>query len=238
MKSRRMYFAEILRNCAAAAMISLVAGCASEAPRPVPIPDKTVPAAFPDAEYRHAESLGKKVLRVDSDRSLVVIEVYRGGRLARLGHNHVVASHDVNGYVALDEGKADLYIPLDRLVVDETPLRAEAGFDTRPSREAIEGTRRNMLEKVLESERFPFALVHLDRTDNPSILNASITLHGVTQQYEVPVRIETQPDSIIVSGNLSFNQSDFGIVPFSVLGGALQVQDRLALRFRIFAERK
>jgi hypothetical protein len=35
---------------------------------------------------------------------------------------------------------------------------------------------------------------------------------------------------------MSFNQSDFGIVPFSVLGGALQVRDRLDLSFRIVAQ--
>jgi hypothetical protein len=35
---------------------------------------------------------------------------------------------------------------------------------------------------------------------------------------------------------MHFNQSDFGIVPVSVLGGAMQVQDRLDLQFRILAK--
>jgi hypothetical protein len=40
---------------------------------------------------------------------------------------------------------------------------------------------------------------------------------------------------MMVSGTMHFNQSDFGIVPYSVLNGALRVQDRLDLRFRIDA---
>ena len=33
--------------------------------------------------------------------------------------------------VAPDEGRADLWVPLDALMVDEPALRAKAGFDTR-----------------------------------------------------------------------------------------------------------
>jgi polyisoprenoid-binding protein YceI len=64
----------------------------------------------------------------------------------------------------------------------------------------------------------------------------SITLHGTTRTFEVPARIETTPNEIVVSGQMHFNQTDFGIVPFSVLNGALQVQDRLDMRFRIVAD--
>ena len=99
------------------------------------------------------------MFRVDPARSLLLIVVRRGGALAQFGHDHVVASHDVAGYIAPDEGRADLYVPLDALVVDEPALRAEAGFDTQPSAADIAGTRRNMLEKVLETSRHPYALI-------------------------------------------------------------------------------
>ena len=108
------------------------------------------PAEFPQGYYRQA--VGRRVSR-RSGESLVVIEVRRAGSLARLGHDHVVASHDVNGYVAPQEGRADLYVPLARLAVDEAALRAEAGFDTQPTESDIGGTRANMLEKVLEARQ-------------------------------------------------------------------------------------
>jgi hypothetical protein len=40
-----------------------------------------------------------------------------------------------------------------------------------------------------------------------------------------------------VSGKLAFNQSDFGITPYSLLGGAIAVKDGLELRFRVRAKR-
>jgi hypothetical protein len=41
--------------------------------------------------YLQLHAAGKPVLAVDTEKSLIVIEVHRGGRLARLGHEHIVA---------------------------------------------------------------------------------------------------------------------------------------------------
>lgn len=195
------------------------------------------PADFPEAHYRQAMAQGKNILRVDSARSLVVIQVYRAGTLARLGHDHIVASHHVSGFVSLEEGLADVYVQLEQLVVDEPGLRTEAGLETQPSPESIEGTRSNMLTKTLDSGQFPYALIHATRADvNHRTLNVSIKLHGVTRSFDVPVQVENIRNGIVVDGKMSFNQTDFGITPFSVLGGAIQVQDRVDLRFRIVAQ--
>ncbi|MGZ3236757.1 MAG: YceI family protein, partial [Burkholderiaceae bacterium] len=71
-----------------------------------------------------------------------------------------------------------------------------------------------------------------------STLRVAITLHGVTRNFEIPTQIETTPSRVSVAGRLTLNQTDFGIVPFSILGGAMQVQDRLDLRFRIIANQR
>ena len=215
----------------------LLAACA---PRVAEIPsiEGQRPASFPEQEYQRAAAQGRQVFRVDPGLSLVVIEVRRAGSLARLGHDHVVASHDVHGYVLPDAGRADLYVPLDRLVVDEPELRAEARFDTQPSADAIAGTRRNMLEKVLEVERFAvaqIAVVPVDTKGSEAVVNASITVHGVTRAMQVPVKIERSVDEIAISGRLTLVQTDFAMRPFSILGGAVQVQDALDVRFRIRA---
>jgi hypothetical protein len=221
-----------------AAAVALLSGCAPSAPT-LDVAAPSLGSGFPDAWYRQAQANGVKVLRIDPLRSLLAIEVRRGGALAALGHDHVVASHDVRGYVAPDQGRADLAIPLLRLSVDEPELRKQAGFETQPSAEAVDGTRRNMLDKVLEAERFPLALVRIERNAergaDPAMLRVTITLREVSREYQVPAKIEIVPDGMVVSGQMDFKQSDFGIVPFSVLGGALRVQDRLDLRFRIHA---
>lgn len=221
---------------AAAFAVALVSACA-QLPLPEPA-GRQAPADFPEAYYRQAQAQGKAVFRVDPAQSLVVIEARRGGSLARIGHDHVVASHDVAGYIAPEEGRADLYVALERLVVDEPGLRAESGFETQPSESDIEGTRRNMLEKVLEAEQFPFARVRVNGIDSGAgRLDVAITLHGTTRDLKIPAQIESGNREIGVSGRLEVNQTDFGIAPFSILGGAIQVQDRLVLRFRIRARR-
>ena len=58
-------------------------------------------------------------------------------------------------------GRADPYIALPELTVDESALRAQAGLDTRPGASDIAGTRSNMLDKVLELQQFPFALIRV-----------------------------------------------------------------------------
>jgi len=170
----------------------------------------------------------------------VVITVRRGGSLARLGHDHVVASHAVQGWMAPDVGRADLWVPLADLSVDEPALRAEAGLDTQPSASDIVGTRANMQDKVLDVQEHPYALIHVasvDRTPPGVRLNLALTLRGVTRTFTVPALVQADAQTMEVGGGFEFNQSDFGIVPFSILGGAIQVQDRLSLRFRIRATR-
>src|ERR1700758_4464227 len=102
----------------AAALLALVlAACAPTVPR-APEAAPQAPDGFPEADYRQLAASGRPVFRVDPGRSLVVIQVFRAGSLARVGHDHAVASHDLRGYVAPDAGRADLYIRLDELVVD------------------------------------------------------------------------------------------------------------------------
>lgn len=181
---------------------------------------------------------GGKILRVDSSHSLVTIKVRRAGLLSRLGHDHIIASRDVTGYVSPSRGVADLYVPLDTLIVDDPGLRNAAGFDTQPSQQDIEGTRRNMLTKTLDAKHFPYALIHVARADAAQpALQVTITLHGMTRNFEVPAQFESVPDGISVSGKLSFKQSDFGITPLSVFGGALRVQDGIDLQFHILADK-
>src|SRR5712691_2235726 len=224
---------------AAALLWTMLAGCAPLLREPAPAP-AAPPADFPEGYYREALGRGKPVFRVDPRESLVVIEVRRAGSLARLGHDHVVASHEVGGYVAPDEGRADLYVALWRLAVDEAALRTEAGFDTQPAESDVEGTRANMLGKVLEAEKFPFALIWVSGADagqRDVTLSVEITLHGSARTLQAPARIDADAGEMSVTGRLSFDQTDFGITPYSLLGGAIAVQNRVDLRFRIRARR-
>jgi hypothetical protein len=217
---------------------AILCGCAPTLPSPEgdlgEHREATRPPGFPDALYR-ALGRGEPVYAIEPARSLVVLEVRRAGRLARLGHDHVVASHDVQGYVAPDARRADLFVRLDELVVDEVDLRNEAGFGARPPDAAVAGTRANMLGPVLHADRHPFATIHVVAVDAGGDLDVAITLDGVTHASRVHAAITREGETIAATGRFALDQTDFGITPLSVLAGAIQVQNRVDVRFAIRA---
>jgi len=226
-----------MSRAAAVVVAALLAACATEPSRPPPAGGRE-PPRFPSAYYEDLAKHGQSVFRIDSGRSVIVIEVRRAGSLAHLGHDHVVASHDASGYIAPGEGRADIYAALDTLVVDEPELRDAAGFETHPSASDIAATRRNMLDKVLESDRFPFVLVAVKGAaagQAQQRIPVAITLHGVTRSVDALVALHRSGDNLSVTGSLSIDQSQFGIVPYSILGGAVAVQDRVDIRIRLVA---
>jgi len=243
-KNQRLTLSSTLaRNTSVLLVTALLAlaGCAPRQLAPVPALPPAPAIADDAAFYDTLRAAGQTVLTVDSAHSLIAITVRKSGALARLGHDHVIASRTLVGAVAPQQGRADLHFRLDALTVDDTALRAEAGLDTQPSADAIAGTRHNMLTKALDAERYPDVTIRIARragaaehgTATP--LDAAITLHGVTRRYTVPVTVAEADGALTASGAFEIRQSDFGIEPFSVMGGALGVHDTLALRFTIRA---
>ncbi|MDX8121371.1 YceI family protein [Janthinobacterium sp. GMG2] len=226
-------FSQNLRTVFLLACAAL-ASCTPLPPATAPASAPATPAAMPAPAWQRQ---GVQLLHIAPDESLLTITVRRGGALARLGHDHVVASRSLQGVVAPALGRAQFRFRLDEMSVDEESLRQAAGLTTTPSADAIAGTRHNMLVRVLEAERYPWVSIDARRTGNKEVFDADITLHGVTRTVQLPVRIEQAADGrrLQASGSLLLKQSDFGIVPFAVLGGAMAVQDQMELAFRITA---
>jgi len=68
-------------------------------------------------------------------------------------------------------------------------------------------------------------------------LDTDIAIRGQTRRLRLPVHLESAPDRVLASGEFRLRQSDFGITPFSVMMGALAVQDELRVVYRLVAER-
>ncbi len=228
-----------LRIFALALAALLFAGCAP-APPLFPVAAPSAPAGFPEAFYREAAARGEPVFSIDAARSQVLIRVYRGGSLgAKFGHDHLVSSRAVRGYALLPAAGAarvDLYLPLDSLAVDDPERLVAERMPATLSAAGVEATRRNMLGAVLDAAHFPYAVIH-GTCGSPACteLNAQITLHGVARRMTVPLELERNPRRLVASGHFDLRQTDFGITPYSALGGALLVRDRLDLSFRIEA---
>jgi polyisoprenoid-binding protein YceI len=229
-------FQRLRDGLAAVAALSVLAACTQlPAPTSRPAPAAApliVPAPAPATAATPA--IGPQ-LQIDSANSLIAVTVRRGGVLARLGHDHVVASHRVSGTVAPAQNRADLQFRLDEMTVDEADLRRIAGLEKQPSADAIDGTRHNMLTKVLDAERYPMVTIHAERGAPGQALQVSITLHGVTRKLAIPVELREENGAIKVKGTVTLKQTDFGLTPFSVMGGAMAVEDQMELRFDLSA---
>lgn len=193
------------------------------------------PATAADA-YRSAAVSGTAVYAVDPGASLLAVTVRRGGLMARLGHDHVVASHALSGYAAPAMGRADVSFRVDQLTVDEPQLLRGAGIATSPAPETVEGTRKNMLGPVLDAERFPVVTLHAELPADGR-LRVAVTLHGTTRRIDLPAAVRVDEKRVTASGTAHLKQTDFGITPFSVGAGLLAVLDELDVSFDIVARR-
>jgi polyisoprenoid-binding protein YceI len=221
----------------AMSLVGLIA-CQPKAVRPASAP--TTPTATTEVD-----TTGAIRYQVDSAASEVHILAYRGGAMARLGHNHVLSSNQVTGQILLHSDLAhsqvQLSLPVASLDVDDPKIRAAEGeeFAAEVPQEAREGTRRNLLHaEVLDAEKFPtitLQSVAIAGTREAPSLIMRVTIKGVSRDVVVLAAVEVQKNLLLAEGEFTILQSDFGMTPFNVALGALQVQDKLRIRFSIKA---
>lgn len=216
--------------------VLLLAACV-----PHPVVEKPIEAPRPPA--RTVE--GAAHYRVVQKGTQVYARVFRAGRLAKLGHNHVVEFHGVTGdiYLAddIDASLFDLAVASADATVDDPELRQSQGADflSKVSDDARAGTRGNMLgEEVLDAAKFPYVTMSSTKIEgsreHPRV-TLNLTLKGVTRQVTTLVSMQLDGDRLVAQGQFDILQSDFGIEPYSVLGGALKVEDQVDVVFTVAA---
>jgi polyisoprenoid-binding protein YceI len=234
-------------------LVALLAGCAQPARAPAALPrtPATIAAAAASgaataaAPTPAAGATATRHYRIDARRSLLTLRVLRGGTLAALGHNHVIAVRDLQGDVTLapqlEASTVHLRIPVTLMTIDEPELRAQAGEDFAAAvpEAAREATRRNMLGvALLDAQRSPWIELEAQRivaTSGGLRLTLQVQMTGHSVVLDVPVMLQQSTAELVASGEMVLRQSDLGLVPFSVMMGALQVQDAMQLRFRVVA---
>ena len=206
-----------------------------------------VPALLASAAA--AAQSGAQRYVVDPGASDIHWLVYRAGAFARFGHNHVVSVAALDGRVSVDPNDLarstfELEIPVGDLVVDDPTLRRGLGeeFASEPSADDVAGTRRNMLSnRVLNAEQHP--AVRVTGTGPMSsgagqTLKMTMHLLGRAVDVTVPTSVTLEGDRLEASGAFELTHEQLGLEPFSVMGGALQVGNRLSFTYRILARRE
>ncbi|HZF26652.1 MAG TPA: YceI family protein [Steroidobacteraceae bacterium] len=234
--------ARLLRLTAILLLTAALAAC-PQAQRPeVP----TGPAPAPGTPQR--DFTGATAYQVQADQSLVRILAYKGGAFSAAGHNHVIASHNLSGTVYVHDDVRhcgfDLVMPVALLEIDEANLRQEEGedFKAEVADSAKQGTRKNLLsEALLDGEHYPgieLSSTKIEGTREAMQVAVRVKVKDQERDIQVPVTVHYEGDQLTASGEFAVKQSELGLKPFSVLGGALQVQDQLKVKFSIRANKR
>ncbi len=217
----------------------LLAGC-TPAFKSVPA---TPPAAV-SADYP-ADLQGAHLYRVAPEQSTLHILAYRGGTMANLGHNHVISSATLSGHIWIHDSSArsgfSITLPVNDLIIDDPQARMAEGaeFVSVVSDAARAGTHANLLKpEQLDGEHYPVIRLRslgITGTRTQPQVKVQITIRNQARELMMPVQLSADGQSLRVTGQFQIRQTEFGITPYSVALGALQVQDELTIKFALVA---
>jgi hypothetical protein len=204
----------------------------------------TVESANLQAIYSELGRAGGRVFTLMPTDSSVRIYAFRAGRAARLGHNHVLSAPQFTGFFYLPSSGAansrfDLAFRLDQLEIDNPAYRSALGpaFSSVPSPDDIVNTREHLLgADDLQADRFPFVRIRSLQISGEApkfAAKARVEMHGQEREMWIPLDVAGLPDRLSVTGSLVLRQTDFGVQPYSLLGGLLSVQDEVVLDFKL-----
>lgn len=187
-----------------------------------------------------------RAYQIDVNRSELRVLVYRAGPLARFGHNHVMVNRAIRGAVSLAKTGAAMFwfkVPVAGFVVDDAQARGEEGADFAAAvpDDAKSGTLHNMRSApVLDADDFPVITVNGTAGARASgaaelVATLAISVAGHESKIDVPFVVESDPDHLSATGSVELRQSALGLTPYSLMLGALQVQDAMTIKFRIVA---
>jgi hypothetical protein len=227
-----------IRGCAMLLVALILYACQPGTDRP-PEPVAT-PPAWPLFDYAAAAADGAAVLRLAPQRSTIDVVVRREGPLARFGHDHVVTVTGAQGYLLLAPStvglRADLRFAVEALEIDSAEARQKHALTTEPDADAIRGTRDNLLQHVLDSQRWPWvqlALTDFRASGEDYSANIAIDINGEHYTGRHAFRLSRAGAAVIVAGFLPLRQTALGLQPFSTLGGGLRVADTLEIHYRL-----
>jgi polyisoprenoid-binding protein YceI len=177
---------------------------------------------------------------IEPSASRFTVQAFATGLLASLGHSPTIAIRDFAGeaqFIPGTYGKAFI-----RLVIKMSNLEVLNEMK-RDDRQKLE---RTMYDEVLEAAQFPEAVfestqVAVNETVRDLLqvqINGVLTFHGVTQKPSFEVSVRDMGSMLRISGEFPLRQSDYGIKPVSIAGGALRLKDELKFTLEMVARRQ
>lgn len=168
---------------------------------------------------------------IDPANSRFTVQAFVSGMLAKLGHSPTFAIREYAGEASVGEQ------PSVSIRIEPTSLTLVDQVSEKDRRE-IE---RTTFDEVLDVRRYrqiAFRSTNATVTGNRATVEGALDLRGVTRRQTITAQVEIAGESFRARGRFALLQSDFGIRPVRVAGGALKLKDELECLFDIVARRK
>lgn len=161
---------------------------------------------------------------IDTQRSTVTVRVFKSGLFRAFADDHVIQA-------PLAEGSLDDSVPHVQIVIDARRVHV---LDPGLSAKDRQDVQTRMLgPEVLDVNRFQRISFHsltMQRLDTGGwLVRGELELHGQIH----PIMMNVVPENSRYKGSATLRQSDFGMAPISILGGAVKVKDEIKIDFDI-----
>ena len=182
--------------------------------------------------------------KVDTNQSTLVVHVSKKGLFSPALHDHDFVPTRWRAQLRFDPQHAEQAHV--EITVVTASLHDQNKELSAADRQTVENQTRS--DKILNAAQNPQIKFVADRFEPSPKQNVAggaldgnligqLSLHGKTQALRVPVHARLEAGRLHVEGKVAFNQSAFGIKPYSKAAGAIAVEDRVEVRFRIEATR-
>jgi polyisoprenoid-binding protein YceI len=177
---------------------------------------------------------------VDGRSSRFIVRAFATGVLAAMGHNPTISVRDLDGELKFNPDKLEASSL--KIIAKSSSLSVQDDISAKDLREM----ERLMNQEVLETAKFPEILYQASNISitkmadmiYSAMLNGNLTLHGVSRNQPITVRVALLGSMLRASGDFSLSQTDHDIKSVSVAGGALKLKDELKLSFELVARRQ
>ncbi len=162
------------------------------------------------------------VTPMDTTKSKLTVFVYKEGLFAFAADNHEVSAPIASGSLDETGQTVDLAIDATKMQVQDPPSR----------RDTVQA---NMLgPQVLDVANYPKITFHSTKIEKADpdhwTVTGELTLHGQTRPMTLQV---IRTDANTFSGSANVRQTDFGISPIKIAGGAVRVKNDVKVEFTI-----
>ena len=161
---------------------------------------------------------------IDSTKSIVTIRVFKSGLFSGFAHDHVIQAPVTSGSIDFHEKSVTLTFNVVNMKVLDPSASDSEDKD-------IDATMKG--PKVLDGTQFPTisftsSFVKASGTDRNQV-RGTLKIHGVSREINAPVTLHDGT----YTGSLTLKQTDYGITPVKIAGGAVRVKDEITIEFAV-----